>query len=437
LLRSVLRQVGFHYADSTLGSLFFFLFHRMRIRLRGLKFRERDESQIAPEQLIRIDTLWSVSLGLSMIDTLRGRDFQGRHLLLALKAGDPYRVARAIANEAGYSATGGPSSARRTAELVEQATALAARVGHPQAIGVTQVAVGITAYAEGRWKTAWELAQRGEAILRERCTGVTWELDTTHIYSLRSLFFLGEIAELCARLPTLLRESRERDDLFAETSLRTRHSYVAWLAADRPDRAASELRDSIARWSTKAFYMQHYYALVAQADIALYEGDPASALRVLRDQQPSLERSRLLRVHHLRIEWLHLYARSLAGEVTRTAGTGSEPLEREAEVMARRIEREGVPWADALAALVRASIAALRGNREEAARRLGFAASHFAKADMGLYAAVSRRRLGSVLGGEAGRALADSADGWMRNQNIKNPAGFARMLAPGRFGEEE
>ncbi len=437
LLRSVLRQVGFRYPDSTLGSLLFFLFHRMRIRLRGLKFHERDESQIAPEQLIRIDTLWSVSLGLSMIDTLRGRAFQGRHLLLALKAGDPYRVARAIANEAGYSATGGPPSARRTAELVERARALAARVGHPQALGVTEMAVGITAYAEGRWKASWELAQKGEAILRERCTGVTWELDTTHIYSLRGLFYLGEIAELCARLPRLLREARERDDLFAETSLRTRHSYVAWLAADRPDRAGSELRDSIARWSTKAFSMQHYYALVAQADIALYAGDPASALRVLRERQPALERSRLLRVHHLRIEWLHLYARSLVGEGTRSSGTESDALVREAEGIARRIEREGVHWADAFAALVRASIAALRGNRAEAAGRLGFAISHFAMADMSLYAAASRRRLGSLLGGEKGRALADAADAWMRSQKIKNPAGFTRMLVPGRFGEEE
>jgi serine/threonine protein kinase len=436
LLRSVLGKVGLRYPETSLGSLLSFVFHRLRIRLRGLKFRERDASQIAPEQLTRIDTCWSVSMGLAMIDTIRGRDFQTRHLLLALKAGEPYRVARAIANEAGYSATGGPPNARRTADLVERATALAARVGHPQAVGVAQVAVGITAYAEGRWKTAWQLAQRGEAILRERCTGVTWELDTTHIYSLRGLFYLGEIAELCARLPALLREARERDDLFAETSLRTRHSYVAGLAAGKPDRARSELKEAIARWSTKAFYMQHYYALVAEGDIALYAGDPASALRVIRERRPALERSRLLRVHHLRIESLHLYARSLIGEAMRTAGVESDSLFREAEAAVARIERERVHWADALAALVRASIASFRGNQEEAARRLGFAASHFAMADMALYAAVSRLRLGSVLGGEKGRALADSADSWMRGQKIKNPAGFAAMLAPGEWGGE-
>ncbi len=56
--------------------------------------------------------------------------------------------------------------------------------------------------------------------------------------------------------------------------------------------------------------------------------------------------------------------------------------------------------------------------------------------DMALYAAVSRRCLGTILGGEKGKALVDSADAWMREQKIKNPAGFAAMLAPGRFGEE-
>ena len=275
VLRNVLGEVGFRYHESAAASLLSFLFHRIWIRLRGLKFRERDAAQIDTETLIRIDTCWSLSSGLSMIDTLRGRDYQARHLLLALKAGEPYRIARAVSNEAGYSATGGPPSARRTAELVEMATRLAAGVGHPQAIGVAQLAVGITAFAEGRWKTAWALAQKGEAILRERCTGVTWEVDTFHIYSLRALYYLGEIAELSSRLPTLLREARERDDLFAETSLRSRHGYIARLASDEPRKAWSETQDAVARWSRRAFYMQHYYALVAEADTALYHARTA------------------------------------------------------------------------------------------------------------------------------------------------------------------
>jgi hypothetical protein len=433
VLRDVLRKVGFRYPESTLGSLLSFLFHRIQVRIRGLSFRERDVAQIAPEQLIRIDTCWSLSRGLSMIDTLRGRDFQGRHLLLALKAGEPYRIARAVSNEAGYSATGGPPNAKRTAALVEMATNLATQVGHPQAIGVMQLAVGITAYAEGRWKSAWDLAQKGEIILREHCTGVAWEIDTIHIYSLRALFYMGRIGEISSRLPALIRDARDRDDLFAETSLRSRHSYVAWLAADKPERARSELKDAIARWSTKAFYMQHYYALVAEADTALYAGDANLAGQVLRDRQAALERSRLLRVHHLRIEWLHLCARSLIAQAARRDGPEAESLLGEAETIARRIERECVHWADALAALVRASIAFSRGDRVEASRRLGFAACIFAIADMGLYAAVTRLRLGTILGGEKGRALLESADGWMRGEKIEKPSGFADMLAPGTW----
>ncbi len=436
VLKSVLSTLGFRYHETNLGSLLSFLFHRLRIRLRGLRFRERDASQVAPEQLIRIDTCWSLSSGLSMIDTLRGRDYQASHLLLALKAGEPYRIARAISNEAGYSATGGPPNARRTAQLVETASRLAARVGHPQAIGVAQLAVGITAYAEGRWKTAWELAQRGEAILRERCTGVAWELDTFHIYSLRALFYLGEIAELSSRLPTLLREARERDDLFAETSLRSRHGYVAWLAAGEPRKARADIEDAVARWSKRGFYMQHYYALVAEADTALCMGEPRAAWNLLREKRDALRRSRLLRVHHLRVEWLHLRARSAIAMAGLGNASDSETFLDEAESDARRIESERARWADALAALVRAGIASVRGDRAEAARRLGFAASHFAMADMALYAAVSRRRLGSILGGGKGRDLAEGADAWMRDKKIKNPAGFATMLAPGRFGEE-
>ncbi len=437
VLRDVLRKVGFRYPESTLGSLLSFLFHRIQVRIRGLNFRERDVAQIAPEKLIRIDTCWSLSRGLSMIDTLRGRDFQGRHLLLALKAGEPYRIARAVSNEAGYSSTGGPPNAKRTAALVEMATNLATRVGHPQAIGVMQLAVGITAYAEGRWKSAWDLAQKGEIILREHCTGVAWEIDTIHIYSLRALFYMGRIAEISSRLPALIRDARDRDDLFAETSLRARHSYVVWLAADKPERARSELNDAIARWSTKAFYMQHYYALVADAETALYAGDASLAGQVLRERKPALERSRLLRVHHLRIEWLHLSARSLIAQAARREGSEADSLLREAEGIARRIERECVHWADALAALVRASIALRRGDRAEAASRLGFAACIFAIADMDLYAAVARRRLGTVLGDAKGKGLVESADAWMQTEKIEKPSGFADMLAPGRFGEEE
>jgi hypothetical protein len=52
---------------------------------------------------------------------------------------------------------------------------------------------------------------------------------------------------------------------------------------------------------------------------------------------------------------------------------------------------------------------------------------------MGLCAAAARRRRGELLGGEAGQALVEAADEWMRQRDIRNPARMTALLAPGRW----
>ncbi|HEX7251316.1 MAG TPA: protein kinase, partial [Thermoanaerobaculia bacterium] len=433
VVKSVLETIGLHFAESSLGSILFFLFHRLRIRLRGLSFRERDASQIAPVHLIRIDTCWSVSMGLGWIDTIRGRDFQARHLLLALKAGEPYRIARALANEAGYSAIGGNASARRTAALVRAATSLAERVGQPHALGVVQVAVGLTAYLEGRWRAARELAEKGEAILRERGTGVAWELDANHIYWLRALYYLGEIGEIDARLPILLQEASERDDLFAATSLRTRTGYIANLAAGDPEKARKDIREAIHRWSVQAFHFQHYSFLIGECDIALYLGEPRFAETLLLDRQRALKSSRLLRVQIFRVEWLNARARTAIALASGCSASKVTALVRSAERCARAIERKRLQWGNPLASLLRAGVASVKGEREEAILRARQAEEGFEAADMALYAAVARRRRGEMAGGEEGRDLVEASEVVMRNQKIRDPASFAAMLSPGSW----
>jgi hypothetical protein len=433
VLKSVLATVGLHFAESPLGSILSFLFQRLRIRVRGLVFRERDASQIAPAQLIRIDTCWSMSLGLGFIDTIRGRDFQARHLLLALKAGEPFRVARALANEAGYSAIRGQASARRTSQLVAAATTLAERLGQPQALGVVQVAVGVTAFLEGRWMTAWDLAEKGEATLRDRGAGLAWELDATHIYSLRALYYLGEIALMEARLPVLLQEAVERDDLFAATSLRTRHAYAPALAADDPDQARRVIREAISQWSTQAFHMQHYFALIAEGDVALYSGEAAFADRLLDERDHALQASRLLRLQVFRVERLFLRGRCAIAQAIDAAGSESRALLQSARKSARSLERERLHWGDPLANLLRAGVASVRGEAEEAMMYVTRAEAALEAADMSLYAAAARRRRGELLGGDEGRALVESSETAMRNQKIREPGRFTAMMAPGKW----
>ena len=109
VIQTVLSAVGFKLSAGPKRALLSLLMRRLHLRLRGIKFVKRDISEIPKEQILRIDICWAVAAGLGMVDTIRAADFQTRHLLLALRAGELYRVARALNLEAGFTATAGKS----------------------------------------------------------------------------------------------------------------------------------------------------------------------------------------------------------------------------------------------------------------------------------------------------------------------------------------
>src|SRR5207237_4069555 len=110
VLRSVLDATGMHLARGPRTALASLMWRRAQLRWRGLAFTEHSTEEIPPEDLRRIDTCWSVVTGLALVDNLHALDYNTRHLLLALDAGEPYRIARALAVEAAFLATGGERS---------------------------------------------------------------------------------------------------------------------------------------------------------------------------------------------------------------------------------------------------------------------------------------------------------------------------------------
>ncbi len=432
----VLERIGMRLASTPRRALLSLVLRRLELRLRGLKFRERAATEIPAEDLMRIDTCWSVSAGLSMVDTVRARDFQTRHVLLALKAGEPYRVARAVGVEAGFAGLGGSRGRLRTERLVARAMRVAATVSNPHALAMAYIGAGMSAHLEGRWEMGWELAQRSEEILREQCRGVAWELDAVHVYSLRALVFMGRLGELAERLPKLLKEAEERDDLYAETSLKTRHAYVVHLMRDDPPEARRGLRQATDQWSHQGFYLQHYFHLIGDVEISLYAGSGQAAWEGLAERWRILERSLFLRSgQFFRVEALHMRARcALAASESRGVSTSDGGrLLRLAGKDARRIEREDVDWGNALATSLRAGIASLQGRREQALKDLAAAEFGFESAKMALYAAATKRCRGLLTGGDAGRRLVEEADLWMRGERIRSPERMTAMLAPGRW----
>jgi len=430
VIQAVLGRAKIPFAKTPGRALAAVLGRQIWLRLRGLSFRERDATQISAEKLTRIDICWSAAKGLSLVDPLRGYDFQLRHLLLALRAGEPFRISRAFAIQSGHSAAGrGRRRRRATALFTARARALANRIGDPHAEGLAISVAGTAAYLEGRWRACRDLMTEAESILRERCQNVAWELSNTHYYFLLSLYYLGEIADLSQTAPALVEEAKHRGNLFAATNLRTRIAYLLDLIRDDPESAGAGIRDAIREWPSGAFHLQHWYALFGSVQTSLYAGRGLEAWDEVGRAWPQLRRSLLLRLPPVRINSLQLRARAALAAAAGQDSADTEILVSAALADARRIERERTVWGGALAELIRAGAADLRGRGPEAGVLFESAEQGLAAAEMPIFAAAARRRRG-VLAGEAGTAVVQSADAIMQGRSIRNPARMTALLAP-------
>ena len=88
-------------------------------------------------------------------------------------------------------------------------------------------------------------------------------------------------------------------------------------------------------------------------------------------------------------------------------------------------------WSNPLSLLVGAAADWQDRRPDRAAQALQRAVDGFDGADMPLYAAAARRRLGAIVQGDRGRELLREAEVWSADQEVKNPALMTRMLAPG------
>jgi serine/threonine protein kinase len=429
-LGDVLKAVGLNLPSSPRRALLSMLVSRARLRIAGVGFRQRDVSEVSLADLTRIDVCWSAAVGLSVVDTIRGADFQARTLLLALRAGEPSRVARSLAMEAAHSATAGTHGRGRTGRLLEAADRLAKRVGEPYGLGMVALARGVAAYLEGHWRAARGICLDAERLFRDQCTGVAWERDTTNSFALWSLSHLGEVAELARRWPDLLQDARDRGDLYAVMNLSTYLMSVVKLTEGRADEAREELERVKAGWSRKGYHVQHNDQLWAGVQIELYSGRGLVAWELLSDSWTSLARSLLLRVQFIRTAMLSLRGRCALTASLERGHARSGAFLRMAAGDARRLAREGTPWSLAASHVIAAGLASARGDLGETLERLRSAADGFDAAEMSLCAASARYRLGEHLGGNEGAAIVESATGWMRAQGIREPPRIAAMYVP-------
>lgn len=427
VLREVLGSVGAGYPTSRLQALLSLVYSRLRIKLRGLTFRECPAESIPPKALEEIDVLWAATMGLSTVDILRGSVFQGRQLLKALDVGEPYRVVRALAHETIFVAQHGNRSLRATQRIVSTTLALAERLAHPESMARAFIASGIAGTLQGRWRSSAEHLSRAETVMRDRCTGMDFELHITQHHQLIAQWVMGHFGVVAEKLPILLKEARERGDLLAITDLRTSMEGLLIVLEDQPDRARSELAEAIAGWTTMGFHTQHYHTLVSRTNLELYAGHTSLACEVLEAAWPTLAKSMLLHVQSIAITALELRARVHLAQVGGTPD--SAPHLAAAHKAMRRIEREGTSYGAALVLKLEALEHLVRGRNAEAQTGLLRAELAFESCEMTAHAMAARLVRG-VLAGEPGQEIRLSAETWLRSQGVKNPSRFAAMHLP-------
>ncbi len=427
VLAEVLAQVGVSTPRSHRRLLAGIGWTRLRIWARGYGFRERAASELRADELVHVDTLWGAATGLGVVDYLRTVYYQQLHLLAALGLGEPRRISLALGLEAGTLVAGAAAGpARRATRMLADAHALALRTGDDRAIATAPLMSALTDIQLCRWEQALRGFDEAEALLRERCSNVAWELSTALLLGALSLAWLGRLDELQQRVPAILRHGQEHGDLYLSTTTPS-FLHQAWLAADDTAGLRQMIHSTMARWSQRGYNVQHQAALTAEVAADLYEREPEAALQRAQHDWPRLG---LLTksAFGFNVSLSALGRAALAA--ASSPGARPERL-RIALDCARKLERDrDIAFGIAHAKVLRAGVAALTGDLSASVAHYACAEAMFAELDMISHAAAVKRRRGQLLGGDAGAALVAEADTVLTGQRVLRPERYAAMLAP-------
>jgi len=423
-IRAELIDAGFRFPETPIGAVVALLACRVVLYLRGHRFRERPAAAIPASELARIDLFWAATLGLCLVDPMRGSYFISLHFLHALRLGEPTRIARGAAMDAPYIASQGARAADAADRQAQLAVDLAQRTGDPAAIAFSRLGRGIGLFLQGRFAEAAIDALAAEATFHERRLK-GWELSNARSYAAGALVLQGRFTDLATVLPAWEKDAVETGDLTAIRSTRVAEFVYVWLAADAPGLAREQVALGMKGWSREGFLTEHFLELVGYALVDLYDGDIASARERMRRCDDGMRRSFLGRVEMLRIRSLELTARI---EIAAARDGGEGPSLALAARAARRLTSTRARWAVALATLLDAQIAQRRGEARRARSLLGDAVLRLDSCSLYLHAATARHALGRISSDER---LAADADEWFREQGVTDPVRLRGMVAPG------
>jgi serine/threonine protein kinase len=404
--------------------------HRARLAMRPLRWQPRSEAELSQDVLTRLDLHWSLSLGMSSVDSLRGAVFAIRLPLLCLPHGEELRIARALCAAAVCYA--GMALHRPARRMIEAATRAAESHGSPLARFYADLGqLSVDFLVDNDWRATLTRCEQLVRLWQGAGRGRGWELDTVEQFGGFAELWLGRFRTVRGRVDALADRAADAGNRFHEVGLRAYFGVLDTLLGD-PDACDREVRVALARSSeNRSNVHQAYWALRSQTYAAIYRGDVHSE----RDLDPAWRRlhgSLLLRVPTVAAE---AHATLGALELTRAVlardpGARREHLAAACRV-ARRLRRNPLAAGKMAYENLAAGIAHASGDDEEAARLLRVAETTCAAAGMDGQVAATRLHLAKLVGGSEGDRLRAQALDWFARERIPDPERTAALLSPG------
>jgi tetratricopeptide (TPR) repeat protein len=407
--------------------------YRRKLVWRPPSAEDMDTAEFA-RKATKIDVCWSAGAGLSLVDTVRGIYFatQGTHL--ALRLGEPSRIARGLSTSSvAASALGKPAIARRMHEACERA---ARDHGGNEALFYAELARFVYAFFyDQSWRRCVADGRELERIWQAAGKGRTFEMDFVILFCSWAQGMLGDVNELARFVDMFVSDAKRVGNRLLEVSLRASHSLVH-LAVDDAERARADVRDAIDSWlpGRDDVHLPDIWALLNLCEICLYCGDPFAT----REHDSGFRRLERSLLHNTRWSlWQHEF---LAGRIALArAAVHRDRGERgglrrelgDAARMARNLAGREAPVVRLWGALVSACMAHVDGDDERAARELEAVSKGFEDSETMLHAQAAGYRRGQIIGGSAGERMQADARARIATLGVARPERIVAMLAPG------
>ncbi len=405
---------------------------REQLKQRGLVFARRAQHEVPKGALDRLDTGWSITLGILLTEVDRTLPLVVRFLLDALEVGEPGRVACGLCLFHVYVDIGmADARGEPTLGALELASTLAAQVDEARVRAWVAFGRAHELLRRGELPGAVRQLELAEEIFRNRCTGAAAEMRLCR-QLLGSLLVSFTHLDAVGRCEEWAREAEEHDDLLGATRLRLLSTTSGSLLQDDPDRAERYCRESIRVWARSEFDLTALLQHSAASLVDVYRADAVACARDLEALAPffvsALAGLPLWRGH------CHLLRALLWLTIAEAAAEPEEALQS-AEQELCAVQQLQLSCYQPQLNLLRATLEARRERREHALQLLDAILQAPALARVApVVSAYARRRKGELLGGDAGLQLVEQADALIRSYGVKNPPLHGRLYSPGGFG---